>query len=599
MFLFETAWRDEFKYYERVFDTEKNSSIVRQIDGKTEFYEMDPKGLYKCIISDGFKYRKCLGKAKDSQDMPGVCKPIYRNIRDNYWKDGQTNKNPRIWFIDIETRSGRRFLHKIPENKKNLDVYIKDKSNNEVQVIKFKDVHFLINENRYLFSYDNSNFSELKNMDFMERTIAFPEVTKAQHEVTLIQIYDNLENKIIVLGLKDFNLKELNDLGYKLDAEVKYYNCKNEINLLTIFIKIFQKLNPLILFAWNGLGFDFIYLHNRLKKLNLPFVLSNYGEPELLENRNDKGQLQYKFNSPGHVFLDFMDVYKKFSFTPQPSYSLDYISNFELNDNKVPHDEFTTFDSFYTGSDYQYTDTPYKDKLRELIRVNYKENKKLFNHYVDQQFVYYGIYDVILLKKIDDKLKLSNLMITISTKMGVLISDTMRTVTPWAQYIANTCYLNNLIMPKRVDHDDASVTGGFVRQPNAGKYKWVMNLDVNSMYPNLSITAFNMSPETFLPLNKAPDDVKDLILSIVRGQDEEQFLNLDDKRKQLLSDKLKQYNLSMGINGALFKQDKTGVIPRLVTEIYDQRKEFKKKMIKYEEKAVIIKDILHHMENLD
>ena len=596
MYLFETSWMQDFKYFERVFDTNLKKSIVRQINGKTEYFTPSNNGLYTCLIDDGLKYSKQLGNAKDAMDKHGVCKPIYRNIRDNYWQNGNINKNPRIWFIDIETRSGRLFLHKIPKSKENIQVYIKDKNTNDIKTIKFKDIQnpaVVSNENQYLFSYDNIEFSELKNMSFMEKTVAFPDVEKAQHEIVLIQIYDNIENKIFVLGLKDFDLKKLNELGYKLDADVKYVNCQNEIKLLTIFIQIFKKLDPLILFAWNGLGFDFVYLHNRIKNLGLPFVMSNYGEPELNNTKNDKGQIIYKYNSPGHIFLDFMDVYKKFTFTPQSSYSLDNIAKFELNDNKVPHDEFTTFDSFYTGSDYQYSDIPYEDKLRELIRTSYKSNKDLFKYYVNLQFIYYGIYDVVLLKKIDNKLKLSNLMLAIATKMGVLVSDTLRTVTPWSQYISNTAYLNNQIMPKRTEHDKPKITGGFVREPIKGKHKWNMNLDVDSMYPNLSITAFNMSPESYTPLSKAPNELKDLILSIVEDQNEGKFLDLNDDRKKYLNSMLKKYNYSLGINGALFKQNEVGIIPRLVTDIYGQRKNYKKQMLNYQKMQSLIKEVLH------
>lgn len=596
MYLFETSWMSDFKYYERMLNTNTNKTEIREINGKTEYYEYSPKGIYKGII-DGLSYAKRLGNSKDARDKCGVCKPIYRNIRDHYWKDKQYNKNPRIWFIDIETRSGRKYLHKIPEKLQNIKVFLKEKTTNKVIDIKFKEIHNYVNENDYLFSYNDIEYSELKNMPFMEKTEAFPSPLKAQHEITLIQIYDNIEKKLFVLGLKEFNLQELNSLGYKLDADVRYINCQNEVKLITVFISLFKKLDPLILFAWNGLGFDYLYLHNRIKYLKLPYVMSNYGNASINERLNEKNQTVYQYQSDGHVFMDFMDVYKKFTFEPQASYSLDAIAHFELNDNKIQHNEFLTFDSFYTGTDYQYTDIPYDDKLRELIRINYKENKKLFEHYVQLQFIYYGIYDVILLKKIDDKLKLSHLITTISEKMGILFSDALGTVKPWAQYIANSAYQQNLIMPMKTEHEHPNIVGGFVRHPLIGKHKWVMNLDVNSMYPNLSITAFNMSPETYTTLDKIPNDLKDLILSIIDGQDEHKFLDLDDKRKQLLSEKLKKYHYSMGINGALFKQEATGIIPQLVTEIYDQRKAFKKQMLKYQAKSVEIKDILHKREN--
>ena len=135
-------------------------------------------------------------------------------------------------------------------------------------------------------------------------------------------------------------------------------------------------------------------------------------------------------------------------------------------------------------------------------------------------------------------------MCTVSEIMGVLIDDTLRTVKPWSQHISNEALKNNKVMPAKKDVEQPNVIGGFVKDPIPGLCKWCMNIDVNSMYPMLSIACFNMSPETYVSLDKAPADLRDLLKSIIKNeQDEEQLLNLDDKTFAKLTSLLQKYDL--------------------------------------------------------
>lgn len=590
--LFEASWFDNFKVYERVFDTDSGTTQVNKIDGKSEYFVEDPKGLYSNFLDNSIKYSKKFGNAKDAREHAGVCSPIYRNIRDNYIETKSFNKNPRVWYLDIETRSGAHF--KISDNR---TVYLKNKETNEVIKSTLENSQKIKESNlcKYSISLDSINFEEVQYSKLFEKTQSFPDPELAEQEITLIQILDNIEKTVYILGLRDFELSELNSLGYKFDYTVKYANCKTEEHLLQAFLALFKKLNPLLVLTWNGNGFDYPYIVNRLKNLGFTESLSKYGSTILDKSVNEKGQVSYKLTSNGHYFMDFMEIYKKFTFDPRSSYSLDNISEIELNEHKVPHTEFLTFDSFYTGSDYQYTETEYSDKLRELIRKSYKTDN--FLKYVNLQFVYYGITDVILLKKLNDKLQLVELMCTVSEIMGVLLDDTMKTVKPWSQHIANEALKQNKVMPPKKDVDSPKIVGGFVKKPIPGLCKWCMNVDVNSMYPMLSIAAFNMSPETYISMDKAPPEIRDLLKSIIKkDQDEEQFLDLKDnepEKFEKLTQLLQKHKLSLGINGALFDISKKGLIPNLVTEIYNNRKQAKKIMNNYIAKSVMIKDILH------
>ena len=592
MKLFETSWMNDFKVYERVFDSDTGTTQVNKIDGKSEYFVEDPKGLYSDFLDSTIKYSKKFGNAKDAREHAGACSPIYRNIRDNYIETKSFNKNPRVWYLDIETRSGVHY--KITDSRK---VLLKNKSTGEITRTTLEETQKLKDSDlqNYLISEDGSNFSEVQYSTLFEKTQSFPDPGLAEQEITLIQILDNLEKTVYILGLRDFELSDLEKLGYSFDYSVKYANCKTEIQLLNTFLVLFNKLNPLLILAWNGNGFDYPYIVNRLKNLGFSESLSKYGSTTLTKNVNDKGQVSYKLDSNGHFFMDFMEIYKKFTFDPRSSYSLDNISEIELGEHKVPHTEFLTFDSFYTGTDYQYTEKEYSDKLRELIRKSYGSDEFFKN--VNLQFVYYGITDVILLKKLNDKLQLVELMSTVSEIMGVLLDDTLKTVKPWSQHIANEAMKQKKVMPPKREVESPKIIGGFVKEPIPGLCKWCMNVDVNSMYPMLSIAAFNMSPETYISMDKAPADLRDLLKSVIKkDQDEEQFLDLKDNNPEKfkkITELLQKYKLSLGINGALFDISKKGLIPSLVTEIYNNRKKAKKTMNNYIAKSVMIKDILH------
>lgn len=406
--------------------------------------------------------------------------------------------------------------------------------------------------------YNNS--SRIWYLDIETRvstcSTGFPVPEKALEPISLIQFYDTITNVMFVIGVKEWEGQE----KYTFDYEVKYIQCKDEPHLLETFLSIFNKLDPLIIYAWNGLGFDFPYIHNRIKNLGMDVNrLSNYGKIQYSEGEF-QGKIDFKFNSDGHFFIDLMNVYKKFTFHPMPSYSLDSVAQFELDSNKVDHSQYGSFEDFYQNG--------------------------------HDEFVYYGIIDTYLIKRIDEKKNFTVLMSMIAEKMGVQISDSMGTVKPWSQYISNKSMLNKQIMPAHTEHSDPHVIGGYVREPNKGKHKWVISADVNSMYPLLGMVGFNMSPETFIPKYKLPDQLRDIILSYFNDQNEEARLKLDKNIWDTTTALLKEHNLSLAINGAVFNKNKLGIVPELVQEIYDSRKTAKKSMFLYERQKVIIKQIL-------
>lgn len=404
----------------------------------------------------------------------------------------------------------------------------------------------------------SGTWKSLSESHYMERVTGFPAPEKALEPISMFQMYDNKENVMILLGVRDWEKQD--EYINEFDFPVKYINCENEIKLIETFLALFKKLDPLIVYAWNGLGFDFPYIYNRMKNLGMDTdQLSNHGSVKC-SSSEFQGRTEFKFNSDGHFFIDLMEVYRKFTFHPMTSYSLDTVAEYELGQNKVDHSQYGSFDEFYVkGHD---------------------------------EFVYYGCVDTYLIKRIDDKLNFTILMCMIAEKMGVQISDTLGTVKPWSQYISNKSMLDMKVMPKRQEFDSPHVVGGYVRDPNKGKHKWVLSADVNSMYPLLGMVGFNMSPETYIPKHKLPADLRDIVLQYFNNQEESQRLELPSEVWELTTDLLNKHNMSLGINGAVFGKEKLGMVPEMVQEIYDSRKKAKKTQFEYERRKVLIKDIL-------
>lgn len=526
MKLFETSWREGFNFYERYYDTQLQRSMKSRVTVPYEWYEPASNGMYTYILDETIKLDKKQGNAKDGKDQYGFINPMYRNIRDNYWNKDQYQTEPRIWYLDIETRA----------------------------------------------------------------VGAFPLPEKASQQITMIQIFDNKEDTIIMFGLREWKHQE--QYAKNFEYPVKYIKCDDEIQLINHFINVFGKLDPLVLYAWNGDGFDFPYLYNRMKKLDLdPNRLSNYGEASL-EEREFLGKTEFSFKSDGHYYIDLMDVYKKFILSPRPSYSLDTICEIELGENKVDHSEYAGFDDFYTGK-YNIPHNPTEEQeeseiYKQAVAGNWDEVKELAH----SEFCYYSYKDPLLIKKLDDKLNLTALMLMIVEKMGVLLSDALGTVRPWSQYILNKSYQDMIVMPPNQEFDNPHVVGGYVRDPNRGKHKWVISADVNSMYPLLGMVGFNMSSETYVPKHKLPPELRDIIISYFSDQDEEKRLKLDPMIWTRTTELLQENNLSLGINGAVFKKDKLGMVPEMVQDIYDSRKQAKKTMFKYQQRKILIKEII-------
>jgi DNA polymerase elongation subunit (family B) len=348
----------------------------------------------------------------------------------------------------------------------------------------------------------------------------FPDTESASEEILTISIQDYSTKNIITWGIKPFHNKQKN---------VKYIECATEYRLLQNFIDYWDANIPEVITGWNVQFYDVPYICRRLNRVLGEKQMKRFS-PWGLNTENEifvNGRKQIYYDVGGISQLDYLDLYKKFTYKAQESYRLDHIAEVELGQKKLDHSEFDTFKDFYTKN--------------------------------WQKFVEYNIVDVELVDRLEDKMKLIELAITMAYDAKVNYGDVFYQVRMWDNIIFNYLKKRNVVIPpKERSAKDEKYAGAYVKEPKPGKYDWVVNFDLNSLYPHL-IMQYNISPETLLD-ERHPTVSVDKILN--------QSLSFE-----LYKDK------AVCANGAMFRKDVRGFLPELMEKMYEDRVIFKKKMI--------------------
>lgn len=358
----------------------------------------------------------------------------------------------------------------------------------------------------------------------------FPDIQKADKEITAIAL--RFQGTNYVFGCGHFISK---------DPNTSYLRCKNEYDLLAKFLLAWQHLDMDIVTGWNVEFFDMPYLVNRIKSLlgmSEAKKLSPWG---ILNERmvEFKGKENQSYEPVGITVLDYYQLYRKFTFGNQESYKLDYISQIELGEKKVDYSEY--------------------GNLLELYKKDY------------QKFIEYNIQDVVLVEKLDDKLKFLEQVMALAYDAKVNYSDTMTTVRSWDVIIHNYLLEQNIVIPQfKKQPDNEALVGGHVKEPKIGLSKWVVSFDLNSLYPHL-IMQYNISSETFVGKLDDMPSIDDLL----------------DLKYPFGSPYRSAAGVAYAANGCYYTREKKGFLPALMEKMYNSRSEYKKLMIeakkRYEE----------------
>jgi DNA polymerase elongation subunit (family B) len=386
----------------------------------------------------------------------------------------------------------------------------------------------------------------------------FPHPDQAAHKILSISYKSSKFSTYHVWGYGDFDTKTA------LISDVKYTRCNSEEELLTKFIEFWSNpdITPDVITGWNTRFFDIPYVLNRTKHVLGEEYLHKFSPYGLLipppRPITYRGRENLVYEIPGVQTLDYMELFQKFGYTygPQESYALNHIAYVVLGEKKLSYDE--------SGS------------LKNL----YKDDH--------QKYIDYNMKDVQLVDRLEEKLGLITLAITMAYKGGVNFQDTFGVTAIWESIICRKLYQSKVIPPLAQKYDNYEIigatetskknpssafraegkthhiAGGYVKDPIPGKYDWVVSFDLNSLYPNI-IVQNNMSPETIVDNPTEPAE------------------------------------FARAANDTYYRKDFQGVLPKIIEEYYDERVSIKNMMLaaKAEEQKGYTSELDKEISNLE
>ena len=379
---------------------------------------------------------------------------------------------------------------------------------------------------RFVYQYIREQFPTEVDYDISQMRIyaldievqcenGFPNVEEAAEEMLSITIKDMVSKKFYIWAVRDF------------ETEHEHYVFDSEKDMLKSFLEWWVHHTPDILTGWNVNLYDVPYIARRLNRILGEKWMRSLSPWNRANEREIyvQGRKNYAYDVSGINILDYLDLYRKFTYSNQESYRLDHIAFVELGQRKLDHSEYENFKDFYT-SDWQ-------------------------------KFIEYNIQDVELIDRLEDKMKLLELAITMSYDAKVNFEDVYSQVRMWDTMIYNYLADKNIVPPPRKGaRKDEKYAGAYVKEPVPGKYDWVVSFDLNSLYPHL-IMQYNISPETLWETRHPSANVDKLL---------NQEIDLSG-------------DFAVCANGAQYRKDKKGFLPEMMEKIYTERVVYKKRMI--------------------
>jgi len=293
--------------------------------------------------------------------------------------------------------------------------------------------------------------------------------------ITAITVYLNWIDSLITLALipPTLTFDEATEMVADIDNTWLF---NNEEDMLKTFLDLIDDAD--VLSGWNSEGFDIPYVVNRVIQL----LGKDYARKLCLWDVLPKKRTFIKFGNEqetydliGRLHLDYLELYRKYTYHEMHSYALDAIGEYEVGEHKIP----------YEGS------------IDHLYRHSFRK------------FVEYNRQDTMLLVKIDEKNKFIDLANDIAHANTVLLPTTMGAVAVTDQAIVNEAHKQGVVIPnrkRRIEKEETTeysmletktAVGAYVAYPKKGMHEFIGGIDINSLYPSV-IRAMNMGPETIV-----------------------------------------------------------------------------------------------------
>jgi len=450
---------------------------------------------------------------------------LYRGYENGQQIQSRTHFSPTLF---VTSNKGEKYKTLDGENVK--PVKFESPKDAREFIAKYEDVHGfnVYGYERFVYQFISQEFPgeidyDMKQMKIFSMDIevacenGFPDVSSAAEEMLCITVKDMNTKEIFVWGTREFNAPK----------GVKFNVFWTEQEMLSAFVNWWTENTPDILTGWNVNLYDVPYICRRVNRVLGEKWMKSLSPWNRANEReiNIQGRINIAYDLPGINILDYLDLYKKFTYTNQESYRLDHIAHVELGQRKLDHSEYENFKDFYTR-DWQ-------------------------------KFVEYNIQDVELIDRLEDKMKLIELAVTMAYDAKVNMEDVYSQVRMWDTMIYN--YLKDrdiVVPPRRGSKKDEKYAGAYVKEPVPGLYDWVVSFDLNSLYPHL-IMQYNISPETLVE-TRHPTATVDKLLR--------QEISIDGE-------------YCVCANGAQYRKDIHGFLPEIMQKIYDERTIYKKRML--------------------
>jgi len=519
-------------YVDAFFD--RDADIIRAVerrDGKRHYQEYQAKYT--------FYYEDPKGKYKSIYDDP-LIKVVCKNTKD-FRKELAINKGKKMFESDVNP------------------------------IFQCLSEHYLNQDAPKL----NVAFFDIETDFDPERGFADP--SDPFMPITAITVHLQWLDALVTFALPPKTLTMEQAQAEVAEFENTYLYA-NEGDMLQAFLDIIEDAD--ILSGWNSEGYDIPYTVNRVSRVLSKDDTRRFCLWSQLPKRREFekfGKTAETFDTIGRVHMDYLELYRKYTYEERHTYRLDAIGEMEVGENK----------------------TPYEGTLDQLYNNDFRK------------FIEYNRQDVALLDKIDKKLRFIDLANEIAHDNTVLLQTTMGAVAVTEQAIINETHNRGMVAPNRKEHEGGTAAAGaYVAYPKKGIHQWIGSMDLNSLYPSV-IRAMNMAPETIV--GQIRPDLTDEMLHNAQTLEKKSFaaawegrfgtleyeavmdqrkdvsltLDLEDGTSHVLSgaeiyklifDSHQPWMLSA--NGTIFTYEKEGVVPGLLKRWYAERKELQAKMRK-------------------
>lgn len=469
---------------------------------------------------------------------------IGNNICERYIGDDGTEHRRRVpyepcLFVHTTKETGFTDIYGkncLPKRFDSMSAARKYKRDNEEyhEILGMEDFVVSYISDNYKVRTPNINQIRIANVDIEVPAPEFPNAKQARYEIKTIVHYDSIDDKYYFFAIPSNSSWDRSNsvVPANVLAKVVYIECQTEKQLLTEYLLFWRKQCPNIVTGWNIEYFDMPYIGRRIEQVlgqTALSALSPWNKVSFISSRDNEDEI--KLSIEGVEELDYLALYKKFTFTPRPNYRLDYIGEVEVGANKL------TFD---------------QDNYLDFYKQDF------------QRFGDYNIIDVDLVNRIDKKLFLLQVAVSLAYYAGINFSTVFGTLKPWDAIIFNSLRTKNKVVPMARRNIKNHYIGAFVKDPIAALYRLLASFDLTSLYPSI-IRQVNISPECIIGQIPTEYTIEDQIDKLANREFKFDFDVVG--------------NYSASANGMLYTKEFKGVIPTEIEKVFFGRKDAKKKMI--------------------